>query len=86
MITARVSHSAENEIATLYASFPEDVVGVRVSMYNILGKLIDVQNVGAVSEGDVTFQFMTKGLPNGPYLIVLESGTQRLTSKVMVSR
>jgi hypothetical protein len=86
VITARVAHSAENELITLHVSFPDDAQNVKVSVYNILGKLIDIQTVGQVSQGDATFQFQTKGLPNGPYLIVLESGTQRITNKVMVSR
>jgi hypothetical protein len=67
-------------------TFPDDVPGVKVSMFNILGKLIDLQTYGAADQGEATYQFKTKGLPNGPYLIVLEAGTQRIRNKVMLSR
>jgi hypothetical protein len=86
VITAKVTRSIENELITVLATFPEDMPGVKVSMFNILGKLIDLQAYGATSQGESTYQFLTKGLPNGPYLIVLEAGNQRITNKVMLSR
>jgi hypothetical protein len=86
VITAKVTRSIENELITVSASFPDDVPAVKVSMFNILGKLIDLQNYGPMTQGESTFQFLTKGLPNGPYLIVLEAGNQRITNKVMLSR
>jgi hypothetical protein len=86
VITARVSRSAETELITVVVTFPDEVPGVKVSMFNILGKLIDLQTFGPAEQGESTYQFQTKGLPNGPYLIVLEAGTQRITNKVMLSR
>lgn len=85
-LTAWVSRSAESETVTLNVYFPEDASNVRVSMYNILGKLIETQPVASVSKGNQTFRFQTVGLPTGPYLMVLEAGGKRLVNKVMVSR
>jgi len=85
-ITASVARSAENELLSLNAYFPEDTERLRVALYNILGKLIEVHPTTTVKTGDQTFRFQTRGLPSGPYIIVLESNGQRIVNKVMVSR
>lgn len=85
-ITASVARSSENELLSLNAYFPEDAERLRVALYNILGKLIEVHPTTAVKSGDQTFRFQTRGLPSGPYIIVLESNGQRIVNKVMVSR
>lgn len=85
-ITASISRSIENETISLSASFPDDIVGVRVALYNILGKLIEIDPTASVTKGDYTFVFRTTGLPNGPYLVILEASGQRITKKIMLSR
>jgi hypothetical protein len=85
-MTASVGRSAESETLILYAFFPEEAINVRVALYNILGKLIELHPVTTVTQGDRIFRFQTKGLPSGPYIIVLESNGQRIVNKVMVSR
>jgi hypothetical protein len=85
-LTATVTRSAENELLTLNAYFPDDANNIRVALYNILGKLVEVHPTTSVKEGDQFFRFQTRGLPSGPYIIVLESNGQRIVNKVMVSR
>jgi hypothetical protein len=85
-ITATVARSAENELLSLNAYFPEDANNIRVALYNILGKLVEVHPTTSVTKGDMVFRFQTRGLPSGPYIIVLESSGQRIVNKVMVSR
>ncbi len=85
-ITASVARSAQDETLSLNANFPEDVTNIKVALYNILGKLIEVHPVTSAAQGDQIFRFITKGLPSGPYIIVLESNGQRIVNKVMVSR
>ncbi len=85
-LTATVVRSPENETLTLNAYFPEESNNLRVALYNILGKLIDVHPTTTASKGDLSFRFTTRGLPGGPYIVVLESNGQRIVNKVMVSR
>lgn len=85
-ITASVGRSSENEIVTLFVTFPEDKPRIRVAFYSIIGKLIETSGVSTVTKGEYTFTFRTTGLPNGPYLVVLEAGDQRITKKVLISR
>jgi hypothetical protein len=85
-ITASISRSIENETISLTVSFPDDITGVRVALYNILGKLIEIDPTSSVTKGDFTFVFRTTGLPSGPYLVILEAGGQRITKKIMLSR
>lgn len=85
-ITASVARSSENETLTLNVNFPENTTNLRVALYNILGKLIEVHPMTSASQGDQIFRFITRGLPSGPYIIVLESSGQRIVNKVMVSR
>jgi hypothetical protein len=85
-ITASISRSVENELISLNAIFPESVDGVKCSLYNLLGKLIEIHDTKSVGEGPYQFKFRTKGLPNGPYIIVLEARGQRIIQKVMVAR
>jgi hypothetical protein len=85
-ITAKVARSTQDETISLAAVFPEDATGIKVSLYNLLGKLIDTHPTTSVQKGEITFRFQTKGLPNGPYILVLEANGQRLINKVMVSR
>lgn len=84
-ITASVARSAENETLSLNVSFPDETGNLKVALYNILGKLIEVHPISA-GRGDMIFRFQTKGLPTGPYIIVLESDGQRIVNKVMLSR
>ena len=85
-ISATVGRSAENELVTLFATFPEDQPRIRVAFYNIIGKLIETNGTTSVTKGEYTFTFRTTGLPNGPYLVVLEAGDQRITKKVLIAR
>lgn len=85
-VTASVVRSIENETVTVNAYFPDDINGVKVSLFNILGNLIEVNPTTAVQKGDVQFRFFTKGLPSGPYIVVLEVSGQRIVDKVMISR
>ena len=85
-ITASISRSAENELISLNANFPEGTDGLKCSLFNLLGKLIEVHQTVSVAEGPYKFTFRTKGLPNGPYIIVLEARGQRIIHKVMVAR
>lgn len=85
-ITASISRSVENELISLNAIFPENVDGLKCSLFNLLGKLIEVHDTKSVGEGPYQFTFRTKGLPNGPYIIVLEARGQRIIQKVMVAR
>jgi hypothetical protein len=85
-ITADVARSVGNETVTLRATFPDDAAGVKVSLYNLLGRLVEVHPQTFAVKGLNLFQFSTKGLPNGPYIIVLEASGQRVINKVMVSR
>jgi hypothetical protein len=85
-LTATVTRSAENELLNLNAYFPEDANNIRVALFNILGKLVEVHPTTSVTKGDQVFRFQTRGLPSGPYIIVLEANGQRIVNKVMVSR
>lgn len=85
-ITATVGRSTENETVTLFATFPEDEPRIRIAFYSIIGKLIETSATNSVTKGEYTFTFRTTGLPNGPYLVVLEAGDQRITKKVLISR
>jgi|GEM_PF-2035534 len=85
-ITASVARSAENESLTLNVSFPEDAGSVKIALYNILGKLIEVSPITSAAKGEMAVRFQTKGLPTGPYIIVLESSGQRIVNKVLISR
>jgi len=85
-ITTAIARSAEDETITLSASFPDDAPGLRVALYNMIGRLIHVHPVSSVEKGDYVFRFQTAGLPTGPYIIVLEANGQRIVNKVMLSR
>ena len=85
-ITASISRSVENELISLNANFPESTDGLKCSLFNLLGKMIEVHDTKSVGEGPYKFTFRTKGLPNGPYIIVLEARGQRIIQKVMVAR
>ncbi|MDB5033033.1 MAG: hypothetical protein JWQ98_274 [Chlorobi bacterium] len=77
----------ENDAVTLTAYFPDDAPSLKVGLYNILGKLIELHPVNVASKGEErAFRFLMKGLPSGPYIVVLESNGQRIVNKVMVSR
>lgn len=75
-----------SEMIILAADFPEDGLAVRVELFNLLGRLIEQHPIRTAVKGTNVFQFKTKGLPNGPYIVVLESAGQRLIYKIMVSR
>jgi Secretion system C-terminal sorting domain len=85
-LAASVTRSAENELLSLHAFFPDDADKIRVALYNILGKMVELHPITSVEKGDRLFQFQTRGLPSGPYIVVLESKGQRIVNKVMVSR
>ncbi len=85
-ITATITRSVENEQIKLVAFFPEDTPRLKCSLYNLLGKLIDVHPTTSVEAGRFAFTFRTKGLPNGPYIVVLEANGQRIIQKVMLAR
>lgn len=85
-ITATVARSIEAETLMMNTYFPEDASQVRVALYNILGKLIQVHPVTSAEKGDYSFRFLTRGLPSGPYILILETSGQRIVHKVMLSR
>lgn len=85
-ITTAISRSAEDESIVLQASFPEDAPRLRVALYNMIGRLIQVHPVSSVEKGDYSFRFLTSGLPTGPYIVVLEANGQRIVNKAMLSR
>ena len=85
-ISAEVVRSPENETLTLKATFSEDTQGIKVSLFNLLGKLVEIHPSTTAVKGNNQFQFRTKGLPNGPYIVVLEAAGKRLVNKVMLSR
>lgn len=85
-ITVEVLRSEDNLTITLKATFPEDMPGVKVSLFNLLGKLVEVHPVTTAVKGMNPFVFRTRGLPNGPYIVVLEASGQRIINKVMISR
>jgi hypothetical protein len=76
----------ENEALTLTAYFPNDDQPIKLGLYNILGKLIEIHPSTSATKGEQTFHFTTKGLPSGPYIVVLESNGQRVVNKVMLAR
>ncbi len=85
-LTASLSRSVENETLTLSVYFPEDAPAIRIGLYNILGKLIEVYPASSATKGDQTYRFQTRGLASGPYIVVLEAGGQRVVNKAMLSR
>jgi hypothetical protein len=85
-ITATVTRSVENEQIKLTAFFPDDTARIKCSLYNLLGKLIEIHPTTQVEAGRYTFIFRTQGLPNGPYIVVLEANGQRIIQKVMLAR
>lgn len=85
-ISTSISRSAEDESIVLQASFPEDAPRLRVALYNMIGRLIQVHPVSSVEKGEYPFRFLTAGLPTGPYIVVLEANGQRIVNKVMLSR
>ena len=76
----------ESDELTLTAYIPNDDQPVKVGLYNILGKVIEIRPAASTPEGEQTFRFTTKGLPSGPYIVMLESNGQRVINKVMVAR
>ncbi len=80
------STKLENEALTLTAYFPNDDQPVKIGLYNILGKLIEIHPSTSAQKGEQSYRFTTKGLPSGPYIVVLETNGQRIVNKVMVSR
>lgn len=85
-ITAQLFRSDDNATITLRAVFPEETTRVKVSLFNLLGKLVEVHPTTIAQKGNYEFQFRTRGLPNGPYIVVLEAAGQRLINKVMLVR
>lgn len=85
-ITAQLVRSTDNATVTLRTTFPDETPGVKVSLYNLLGKLVEVHPTTVAQKGSNEFQFRTRGLPNGPYIVVLEAAGQRIVNKVMLSR
>lgn len=85
-LSASVTRSIDNETVTLNAFIPDDAPTLRVAFYNLLGKLIEVHPAASATKGDQVYRFQTRGLPSGPYIVVLEANGQRVTCKVMVSR
>jgi hypothetical protein len=85
-ITAELFRSADNATITLRAVFPEDTPGVKVSLFNLLGRIVEVHPTTVALKGKNEFAFRTRGLPNGPYIVVLEAAGQRIINKVMLSR
>ncbi len=85
-ITASISRSSDDETILLNTNFPDDAAKIRVTLYNMIGRLIQVHPVTAVDKGDYSFRFQTIGLPTGPYIVVLESNGQRIVNKIMISR
>lgn len=85
-ITATVSRSLVNETVTLKALLPENVTEAKVSVYNMLGNLIEERSVTANEKNELLAVFSTKGLPVGPYIVILVADGQKVVNKVMVTR
>lgn len=85
-ITATVARSTENEQIKLNVFFPEDTRQLSCTLFNLLGRRIEVHPTTAVAAGSYAFSFSTHNLPNGPYIIVLEANGQRIIQKVMLAR
>ncbi len=84
-ISATIVRSVETELIILKVNFPEDALQVKVSLYNLLGSLVEVNPQTSATKGEVDFRFDTRGLPNGPYIVVLEANQQRITKKIMLT-
>ncbi|MBL0333499.1 MAG: T9SS type A sorting domain-containing protein [Chlorobiota bacterium] len=85
-LSSSVSRSLLNETITLKSILPENIVDAKISIYNMLGNLIDERNVMANEKNELTASFSTKGFPNGPYIVILFADNQKSVSKVMISR
>lgn len=85
-ITVTVVRSIESDAIKVQVRFPRDADELKVSLHNLIGSQISVSPITSAIEGEAIFQFDTRGLPNGPYFVVLEALGQRITKKIMLSR
>lgn len=85
-ITVTVVRSVESDAIKVQVRFPRDADELKVSLHNLIGSQISVSPITSAIEGEAIFQFDTRGLPNGPYFVVLEALGQRITKKIMLSR
>jgi len=85
-IKVTVIRSIAGETITLEVTLPREADKVNISLHNLLGRSIERKSEQTVPSGESTYQFDTRGLPNGHYFVVVEALGQRITKKVMVSR
>ena len=85
-ITVTVVRSVESDAIKVQVRFPRDADELKVSLHNLIGSQMSVSPITSAIEGEAIFQFDTRGLPNGPYFVVLEALGQRITKKIMLSR
>jgi len=74
------------DVVVLTASFPEDTPQLKLGLYTMLGKLVQVHPTTTVERGEYGFVFPLRGLPGGPYILILEANGQRIVNKFMLSR
>ena len=85
-ISVTVVRSIESDAIKVVVTFPRDADELKVSLHNLIGSQISVYPITSAVKGEVTYQFDTRGLPNGPYFVVLEALGQRITKKIMLTR
>lgn len=85
-ISMSVVRSIESDAIKVIVVFPRDADELKVSLHNLIGSQIGVYPITSAVKGEWTYQFDTRGLPNGPYFVVLEALGQRITKKIMLTR
>ncbi len=91
--------SATEAKATLHPVYPnpfnpttnvkfslQEVADVKLSIYDINGRLVETLHDGSLSSGDYSFTFLGTGLASGTYFVQLRTGATVSVQKMMLSK
>ena len=93
------SSSVASTTATLHPIYPnpfnpitnlkislQEATYVKLSVYDINGRLVETLQEGSLSPGDYTFAFNGSGLASGTYFVQLRAGATVSVQKMMLSK
>lgn len=81
-----VIRSRASETIRLDVRFPDEAEQVRISLFNLLGRLIVELPTESAGKGVKTFRIDSRDLTEGHYFVVVEALGQRVTKKVALFR
>ena len=85
-VMVTVIRSRSSETIKVLVNLAEESEGVRISLYNLLGRQLLSLPSSSAPAGETTHQIDTRELPDGHYFVVVEANDQRLTKKVFIFR